>query len=67
MINNKQTEIMKTIKNATGTKAVNISTDGTGTVRAMYVQIHKGQEQVLESRDYSTVKRAEKWAKSILN
>ena len=37
---------MTTIKNTTGTKAVNISTDATGTVRAMYVQIYNGHEQV---------------------
>tara|TARA_R100000951_G_scaffold105834_1_gene99901 strand:+ start:381 stop:557 length:177 start_codon:yes stop_codon:yes gene_type:complete len=58
---------MTTLKNTTGTKAVNISTDGTGTIRAFYVQIYKGNEQVLESKSYSTIKRAEKWAKSKLN
>lgn len=58
---------MTTLKNTTGTKAVNISTDGTGTIRAIYVQIYKGNEQVLESKSYSTIKRAEKWAKSKLN
>jgi hypothetical protein len=58
---------MTTIKNTTGTKAVNISTDATGTVIAMYVQIYKGEEQVLESKSYSTEKRALKWAKSKLN
>lgn len=58
---------MTTIKNTTGTKAVNISTDATGKVRAMYVQIHNGHEQVLESKSYSTEKRALKWAESKLN
>ena len=58
---------MTTLKNTTGTKAVNISTDATGTVRAMFVQIYNGQEQVLESKSYSTIKRAEKWANSKLN
>ena len=58
---------MTTIKNTTGTKAVNISTDATGTVRVMYVQIYNGHEQVLESKSYSTEKRALKWAESKLN
>ncbi len=58
---------MTTIKNTTGTKAVNISTDATGTVRAMYVQIYNGHEQILESKSYSTEKRALKWAESKLN
>jgi hypothetical protein len=58
---------MITIKNTTGTKVVNISTDSTGTVMAMYVQIYNGHEQVLESKTYSTEKRALKWAESKLN
>jgi len=58
---------MTTLRNEMGTKAVNIITDGSGIVRAFYVQIYKGQEQVLDSKDYSTIKRAEKWAKLKLN
>ena len=58
---------MTTIKNNTGTKAVNISTDATGTVNAMYVQIYKGQEQVLQSKSYRTMNAAIKWANKILN
>ena len=58
---------MTTIKNSTGSKAVKISTDSTGSVQAMYVQIYQGEEQVLDAKTYSTIKRAEKWAKSILN
>ena len=57
---------MKTLRNTTGTKAVNISTDTTGMVRAMFIQLYNGHEQVLESKTYSTIKRAEKWAKSKL-
>jgi len=53
---------MTTLRNATGTKAVNISTDGTGMVRAMYVQIYNGEQQVLDSKSYSSVKMAQKWA-----
>ena len=57
---------MTTIKNNTGTKAVNISTDATGTVNAMYVQIYNGQEQVLQSKSYKTENAAIKWANKIL-
>ena len=56
---------MTTIKNNTGTKAVNISTDATGTINAMYVQIYKGQEQVLQSKSYRTMNAAIKWANKI--
>jgi hypothetical protein len=58
---------MTTIKNTTGSKAVNITTDVTGNVRAMYVQVHNGEQQVLQSKTFSTTKKAEKWAKKILN
>jgi hypothetical protein len=58
---------MTTIKNSTGSKAVNISTDASGNVRAAYVQIYQGHEQVLDFKTFSTIKRAEKWANSILN
>lgn len=58
---------MTTLKNTTGTKAVNISTDASGNVRAMYVQIYKGHEQVLDSKTYKTKKAATKWAKLQLN
>ena len=58
---------MKTLTNTTKTKAVNILTDSTGMVRAMYVQIYNGQEQVLDSKDYKSFKMAEKWAKKKLN
>ena len=57
---------MTTTTNATGTKRVNISTDGTGTVRAMFVQVYNGQESVLESKSFTTTKRAEKWAEKKL-
>jgi hypothetical protein len=58
---------MTTLKNTTGSKAVNISTDATGNVRAMYVQIYKGEEQVLKAKTFKTVKNAEKWANKILS
>ena len=62
----KQTNAMTTIKNTTGSKAVNITTDATGTVHAMYVQIWKGMEQVLQSKSFASVKNAERWADKIL-
>lgn len=34
---------MTTLKNTTGSKAVNITIDATGNVRAMYVQIYNGE------------------------
>jgi hypothetical protein len=58
---------MKTFKNTTGSKAVNISTDATGNFRAMYVQVYNGEEQVLQAKTFANVKNAEKWATTILN
>tara|TARA_B110000046_G_scaffold183642_1_gene220191 strand:+ start:1047 stop:1223 length:177 start_codon:yes stop_codon:yes gene_type:complete len=58
---------MTTLSNTTGSKKVNLITDATGTIRAMYVQVYNGQEQVLDSRDYKSFKMAEKWAKKQLN
>ena len=57
---------MTTLQNTTGSKAVNITTDATGNVRAMYVQNYKGQQQVLQSKTFATLKNAEKWAKKTL-
>lgn len=56
----------KTFSNKTGSKKVNLITDATGMIRAMYVQVYNGQEQVLDSKSYSSIKMAEKWAKSKL-
>ena len=58
---------MTTLRNQTGSKAVNITIDGTGTIRAMYVQNYNGEQQVLQSKSFATVKTAEKWATKILN
>jgi hypothetical protein len=58
---------MTTLKNTTGSKAVNITTDAIGKVRAMYVQIYNGEQQVLQSKTFATEKNAEKWANKILN
>lgn len=58
---------MTTLKNKTGSKAVNIKTDATGNVRAMYVQIYNDEQQVLQAKTFANPKNAEKWAKKILN
>ncbi len=58
---------MTNLKTTTGSKAVNITTDATGNVRAMYVQIYNGEQQVLQAKTFTTVKNAEKWANKILN
>lgn len=58
---------MKTIKNNTGSKAVNISKDGTGIFRAMFIQIYNGEESVQQSKSFKTINSAEKWAIKILN
>lgn len=57
---------MTTITNTTGSKAVNITKDATGTVRAMLVHIYNGEQQVIKSKDFAKIQSAEKWAKSIL-
>ena len=57
---------MTTIKNTTGSKAVNITKDANGNVRAMYVQIYNGEQQLLEAKTFATTKNAEKWANKIL-
>lgn len=60
-------KIMKTVFNKTGSKAVNITTDATNTVRAMYVQIYDNEQQVLQAKSFASTKNAEKWAAKILN
>ena len=63
----KPIQAMISITNLTGSKAVNISTDSTGKIRAVYVQVYNGDQQVIEFKTFSTKGRAEKWANSILN
>ena len=56
---------MTTIKNATGSKAVNITERfdlGYTSVFARYVQVYQGKEQVLQSKSASSFKAAERWA-----
>ena len=57
---------MTTIKNSTGSKAVNINDQsaalGYGSFFAQHVQIYNGEQQVLESKSFSTKAGAERWA-----
>ena len=53
---------MTTIFNQSQSKAVNITTDATGNVRAMYVQIYNGEQQVLQTKTFASITKAEKWA-----
>jgi hypothetical protein len=64
---NQNGNTMTTLKNTTGSKAVNITTDATGTVRAMYVQMYNNEQQVLQAKTFANTKNAEKWANKILN
>jgi len=57
---------MTTIKNSTGTKAVQINKDNQGSVYARYVQIYHSEEQVLQAKFFASVKNAEKWANKVL-
>ena len=57
---------MTTIKNETGTKAVNIKSNGMGSFIALYVQIYNNEEQVLETKTYKSVKSCDKWANKML-
>ena len=62
---------MELIKNTTGSKAVRISTDAEGNVRAAYIQFYNDglgmQEQLLEFKSFARVTTAQKWAAKILN
>jgi len=58
------------ISNSTGSKRVDIITQndsGVSTFIAFYVQVYKGEEQVLDSKDYKSLKMAQKWAAKQLN
>lgn len=62
-------KIMTTISNTTGSKAVNISERndlGYTSVFAQYVQNYQGEQQVLQSKSFSTKAAAERWAKKII-
>lgn len=58
---------MTTIKNQTGTKAVNIINSAPQTFNAFYVQIYEGDQDLLESKNFTTLKGATNWANKKLN
>lgn len=57
---------MTTYTNLSGTKEVKITIDGAGNINALYVQIYNSEQDVLQAKQFSTIKRAETWAKKIL-
>lgn len=59
-----------TISNSTDSKRVNIITDngyGDSIFRVFFVQVYNGQEQVLDTKEYKSLKMAQKWAAKKLN
>ena len=58
---------MKILTNSTGKKEVMIRQNGEKSVIALYSQVYQGESQVLESKFFSSIKNAEKWAAKILN
>jgi hypothetical protein len=57
---------MKLLLNTTGSKGVKI-VETNYQVMAFYLDIYNGEEQVLQTKEFKTVKNAEKWASKILN
>jgi hypothetical protein len=53
---------MTTLRNTSGSKAVNITYNEFNGFRASYVQIYNGDEQVLQAKSFKTEKGAKKWA-----
>ena len=63
---NKGVKKMEILRNTTGSKLVRITKDSTGMIRAAYVQVYNGEEQVLDFKSYKSEKTAEKWARKQL-
>ena len=61
-----RTKAMIVIENTTGSKKVKITTDATGLVNAVYVQVYKGVEQVMLANQYTTIKSAVKFAELVI-
>jgi hypothetical protein len=57
---------MTTFTNESGTKAVRITQEFTGIIRAAYFQIYNNEEQVLLFKSFNSIKQAQKWALNIL-
>jgi len=58
---------MLVFNNATGSKKVRISKDATGLYNCFFIQVYKFEEQVLNSKHYSNLNLAKKWAAKQLN
>jgi len=56
---------MKTLSNNSGSKIVNI-TERDGSFTCMYCDVYQGEQQVLDSKKYRSMKAATKWADSKL-
>ena len=56
---------MKTLSNTTGSKVVNI-TEREGLFTCMYCDVYQGEQQVLDSKKYRSMKAAAKWANAKL-
>ena len=56
---------MKTLSNNSGSKIVNI-TEREGSFTCMYCDVYQGEQQVLDSKKYRSMKAAVKWANSKL-
>ena len=56
-----------TIFNQTKSKAVRISTENSGQVRAAFVQIYNGEESLVLMKSFASIKNATKWAAKIIN
>jgi hypothetical protein len=52
---------MKTLSNNSGSKIVNI-TERNGSFTCMYCDVYQGEQQVLDSKSYKSMKAAVNWA-----
>ena len=57
---------MKTLSNESGSKVVNI-TERSGLFTCMYCDVYQGEQQVLDSKQYRSMKAATKWANKKLS
>ena len=57
---------MKTLTNTSGSKVVNI-TERDGSFTCMYCDVYKGEQQVIESKEYRSEKMALKWSNKKLS
>jgi hypothetical protein len=58
---------MTTLRNTSGSKAVKIVNQSPMYFIAFYVLIYNGEEDVIQTKTFTTLKGASKWANKILN